>query len=650
VPSLPLSPAAKNALDRSGVVVIRELLALPKNQLSSIRGVGRDTVREILGFAERYKKLRTVDEAPPSPLWPAYRGPDGQVRGVVADGPAAALEDAGLGRLHAVAAAAKDRVGRILERFPGAEEALASFLEREQKRATGAPATVEGFLDLFLPSSRGAKANAWVKHVRALYGLDELPGATPGDAKSIASVLGVTRPAIYLSVNRGRDKWRERVEQVAALQGIVGGALESLGKVAPLARLAAAVAAALPHEPGQEAVPEAQARVEALIRICAETGPSEGEAPPVLERVGAELWAGADAAHLQTARALGNAADELAAQDPLASADDVKRRLEEVAEKTPLADLAFERILSLAAEASREAARSARLELFPRGMPAARALRLCAGALGTEIAPEEVARLVAARYPEAEALPGRPEMDALLAELKLAWSEERARYVRADLAEAPSRTEALSSRKATVAAPAARRERPQEVQEAEEFEQTIRLAAQKSLFKVLDVNRAHAEDAAAELGLRLRVEPRSLERELIATAWELMREKEIEEAAVLEADRVGPEGPAWMNLLQLMRLAADRLAARLLTEKKPVILKDPGVVARYRLDGLLERLVRAAQDDGAPAVLLLNPVVSANGPQPIDAVTEPLTIPVTAPAQRLHVPESWIQNLHRGAL
>ncbi len=650
VPSLPLSPAAKNALDRSGVVVIRELLALPKNQLSSIRGVGRGTVREILAFAERYRKLRTVDEAPPSPFWPAYRGADGEVRGVVAEGPAAALEDAGLGRLHAVAAAAKDCVGRILERFPGAEEALAGFLEKEQKRATGAPATVEGFLDLFLPASRGPKAIAWVKHVRALYGLDELAGATPGDAKSIAAVLGVTRPAVYLSVNRGRDKWRERPEQVAALRAIVVGALESLGRVAPLSRLATAVASALPHEPGQEAGPQAQARVEAVVRICAEVASSESEPGLILERVNDQLWAGADAAHLQAARALGLAADELAAQDPLAAADDVKRRLGTVAEKTPLAELAFERILSLASEASREAARSARLELFPRGMPAARALRLCAGALGAEIAPEEVARLVAARYPEAAALPARPELDALIAELKLAWSEERARYVRADLAEAPSRTEALSSRKMTAAAPAARRERPPEVQEAEEFEQTLRMAAQKSLFKVLDVNRAHAEDAAAELGLRLRVEPRSLERELIAAAWELMRELKVEEAVVLEADRAGPEGPVWMNLLQLMRLAADRLAAKLLAEKKPVVLKDPGLVARYRLDGLLEKLVRAAQDDNAPAVLLLNPVVDADGPQPIDAVTESLTIPVTAPAQRLHVPESWIRNLHRGGL
>jgi len=48
IESLPLSISARNALDRSGVVTVRDLLQVPMNELSAIRRVGRETVREIL--------------------------------------------------------------------------------------------------------------------------------------------------------------------------------------------------------------------------------------------------------------------------------------------------------------------------------------------------------------------------------------------------------------------------------------------------------------------------------------------------------------------------------------------------------------------------------------------------------------------------
>lgn len=644
IPALPLSPSAKNALDRSGLVLARELSSLPRNQLSSIRGVGRGTVKEILAFVERYQRLKTADEETPVPMWPGYRGADGAVALALEAAPAVALEDAGLGRIHAVAGADKGRVERILGRFPGAREALGAHLEREQKLATGTPATVEGYLDLFLPPARGSKAPAWAKQVRAFYGLDALPGAMAGDARSLASVLGVSRQAIYVSVARGREKWQSRPEQLTALRGLVEGALSSQGEVAPLERLARALTTALPHEPGQESDPAALVRAEALVRICAETAGAGEVGEVVLERVGPVLWAGASAAHLQAARALGAAADELAQQDPLASAAEVERRLAEVVRGTPVGELPADRMLAVAAEASEKAARSARLELYPKGMKAERALQLCAGALGGEIAVEEVRRLVSSRYPEAEALPERPALDDLLAGLKLGWNQARERYVRAELARVPTRTEALSGRKATVALPPARKELSQEALEAEGFDETLRLTVQKRLFKVLDVSRAYAEDAAKQLEARLHVQPRSLERELLDIAWGLMREMKIDEAVVLDADKAGPRGPTWMNLVKLMQLAAERLASRLLAEKEPVILKDPGIAARYELDALLEKLVRAAQDDQAPAIMLLNPVVAEGGPQDIDAVTKPMSIPTTAPAQRVTIPASWIKN------
>jgi len=651
VPSLPLSAAAKNALDRSGVLSAREILELPRNQLSSIRGVGRTTVREILDFVDRYRKVAS-STAPVVPFWPGYRGQDGEVSDALSAAPADALADAGLARLHAVAAAAKDRVERILERFPGARAMLGAHLERAQQQATGAPATAEGFLELFLPAARSRRGEAWVKHVRALYGLDALPGAVAGDARAIAAVMGVTRAAVYLSLARGREKWRARPEQLAALRAAVAQALQSLGGAASLERVGAALPTVLPHEAGQESGPAARMRMEALVRVCVETADPDADADDgsalALEQVASVPWVGLSAAHLQASRALGAVAAELARQDPLASAAETERRLAEVARETPLAELPAERLASLAAEASGSAARSARLEIYPAGMASTRALRLCAGALGADITPEDVVRLVSNRYPQAEPLPPRPELDALLAELRLSWNEERGRYVRPDLAQSPTKTEALSSRKSTVVATVARKERSPEALEADQFDQTLRLAVERRLFKVLDVNRAHAEDAADQLRARLGVEPRSLERLLLDAAWTEMREQGVDEQVVLDADREGPSGASWLNLRQLMKLAGERVAPQLLAERGPVVLKDPGLAARYQLDELLSALVAAAQDDKAPAILILNPVVDGDGAQPIDAVTGPIAIPTTAPAQRLQVPASWIQNRHRG--
>ena len=63
--------------------------------------------------------------------------------------------------------------------------------------------------------------------------------------------------------------------------------------------------------------------------------------------------------------------------------------------------------------------------LYPRGMPAARALKLALGALAgaRELSAEQVRDRVVGRYPEAEPLPDRPALDALLEEVgsELRW-------------------------------------------------------------------------------------------------------------------------------------------------------------------------------------------------------------------------------------
>src|SRR5262249_21157534 len=141
-------------------------------------------------------------------------------------------------------------------------------------------------------------------------------------------------------------------------------------------------------------------------------------------------WVGSSEAHVAAARELGQRADALALRTPLPSSSEVREALATVAASTPLAGLAAERLIALAAEASRTARTSARLELYPKGLPAVGALKLVAAVLPGEITPDVVRAMVARRYPDAASLPERPELDALAAELDLDWDNTRECYRR----------------------------------------------------------------------------------------------------------------------------------------------------------------------------------------------------------------------------
>src|SRR5205807_172120 len=125
------------------------------------------------------------------------------------------------------------------------------------------------------------------------------------------------------------------------------------------------------------------------------------------------------------AEKLGQVADELAGADPLPPPLRVFQELYDIAQpQQPLGSQPFgnERLLRLAAAMSKTATVSSRQELYPRGMAAERALRLGIGALSglgvgeaeKGFAVEQIRERVRSRYPEAELLPDRPELDALL--------------------------------------------------------------------------------------------------------------------------------------------------------------------------------------------------------------------------------------------
>ena len=142
-PSRPTPPsrccplaAAKNALDGSGDRDLRELTEIPRNQVSAIRAPAAAPCVKIPELTLRYSRLRTLEPALAAPFFPAYRGANGRVVEAAALSPeaASALENAGLGRTFAVAAARRERVERLLSQHAGAAAGAARLPRRGERR------------------------------------------------------------------------------------------------------------------------------------------------------------------------------------------------------------------------------------------------------------------------------------------------------------------------------------------------------------------------------------------------------------------------------------------------------------------------------------------------------------------------------------
>lgn len=103
------------------------------------------------------------------------------------------------------------------------------------------------------------------------------------------------------------------------------------------------------------------------------------------------------------ALSLGRSADKLAASDPLPGSNTVLRELRVVAAPEGMRPLADTRLVALAAGLSHQAAASRRLELYPRDLDLARALRVSQAAAGVSpdgITLKSLLAKVRARFPE----------------------------------------------------------------------------------------------------------------------------------------------------------------------------------------------------------------------------------------------------------
>ncbi len=337
------------------------------------------------------------------------------------------------------------------------------------------------------------------------------------------------------------------------------------------------------------------------------------------------------------------AAAELANADPIPAPARVLQRLREVPAPDVLVPLPDARLVALAATLAGVAV-SPRLELYRRGLPALEALKLSSAALAgaSSLTPEEVAARVADRYPESERLPARPDLDAMLeaAGLDHRWSPVTGAYE----VPAPPSTSGTPS----IIWPATRwqmpswddvkpEERPDR-ERAASIERTLRAALLPGSWLVLGVLPDFAEGAAESLAKRFGLALFDVEQALLKAMREIAQSRGAAWDRVLDADR---EGHPERHLLEgLAGLAMQQVEAQLRARSGPTLLNHPGLLGRYRLFGVLDRLREA----GGPPLWLLAPGQETAHPE-VDGAP----VPAVGPNQKVWLTRYFLEPKRPGA-
>jgi serine/threonine protein kinase len=643
VDALPLSARARNALDRAGVSTVAELLLLPRNQLSVVRGVGTHVAREIVALADQLRTRFEIESRPP--LVSTFVRPR-----LVLDDPEVGIEASTADRL--IAAGINTTVDAALAPAARIEKLLGHARAealRERLSALAAAEPTPGSLGDWARELIGrASTNEANRRLRVLVGLDPTPDGRPDGGlpaartvSEVAGAFGIEPAQVHSSLQFLRKRWADNAA-LTSLTQVLSSALDAASPAVPFIELAQSVAKA--RTEGNPTADDVRTAA-ALVRVALELRPTP---PATWRRMGKIPWVARDPEVLDVLAALAETADKLAATEPLPSSEVVRASLIEVAAGTPLATLPPDQRLTLAARASENAAASARLELYPRGMDAARALSLSLAALsGGGLSPDVVRRRVATRYPEATPLPERPTLDAFLAPHGLVFVADlgSGEYARPGQHAHTSMTVAVPVRKPTAVGLPQRRS--PDAQRAAAFQDQLDRGVASGRFRVVQVRADVARHATDALAVALKTKAVSLDHALTNAIRRQAEELGVEWANIETADRAGPGGPDWPLLVELVRQATEHVVDDLLGRReKTVLLAWPGALARYSLAGALTRIVEGAERGDTPAVLLVVPS-HADGMAP--SINGRLPVPAPLPSQRLVMPDAWLANAHKAA-
>lgn len=592
IPELGLGTRATNALDRANILTVEDLLSVPMRKLLRLRGVGNKTRREIAA------SVRILRERLGTP----QRGD--------------ATEDA----------EPEDAPEEVIENVNLSVDQLFGRITRIGKREGD---TARDTLQAFL-------------------GLDpRLPELWPSQTE-IAPIVDVTRGRIGQLVGKFQTRWCKDAA-VTKMRSDLVEILTTAGGVLAVKELAEALLVA---RGSVEDDPRRTQYALALARACTEAERTLAEPRFLVRRDQGRVFIALTHELAGFAGRLGELADQLAMEDPLVPPARVLQRLREVTQPAGTSLLGDARLLRLAAAASKNAAVSSRQELYPRGMDAARALKLSQGAIYgvSSLTVAQIRDRVSGRYPEAAPVPDRPALDDLLqaAGFDFQWDSSGKGggcYVARirDVVSITSGSESIS-RAATSSGLAANAEATQEITpeiaDARQFEERLERGIKEGSFLALIVNPKCYQRAVSELQNRFSIEVVDIEGLIVDTLRDVASKANAKWEALVNAD-AKPGSEPWKKFMVLVNRAMPIVEQQLSSSSKTLLLIYPGLLARYDQMPMLERLrEKVGRKDGVAGVWMLIPGDT-------QAMLDGKAIPIISPGQKTRIPDQWIRNEHR---
>ena len=350
--------------------------------------------------------------------------------------------------------------------------------------------------------------------------------------------------------------------------------------------------------------------------------------------------------------ALGQLADECAEQQPLLSPIRTLEKINAVPTPDSFIELSNHRLLRLAAAASQNAALSSRAEFYCRGMKAELSLELAQGALlGSQaLNVQEVHARIHGRYPEAEKLPGRPQLDNMLKKLEIGfqWNANhqhrngrKGAYCLPQVGltswEFRTRTQYHYSQSGELDITS--------IQDIEQLEQEIQNVLKSARFLALSVRPKQYHNAKQKL---LGSYP------LTAISFDELLLRQLQKACsamskppkwevILKADASETNSRDWQNLMRLVNRVLPAMAEEINKADQAILLTETGLIARYDLvnswlNDLRQHLITT---DGAHGLIML----IATATQKAAAVIDGVTIPKGAGSNEYsHIPSIWLQT------
>lgn len=502
-----------------------------------------------------------------------------------------------------------------------------------------------------LDETQSAIISTWLGH----HDPDVPPGELPS-LRETAEDSGSTRSDVQDTIDKATEKWAknkwmtvlrdETAEFVLRREGTVtvpelaAHLLSKHGSTSTgderLRRAAAVVQAALEVEAQRESARFVLSRRHSPLLVAATDGLGQAFAAAPGERA-------------EYTKALASQAEQLVQQDPLPSPQRNQDALATIA--TPDGDqpMSPDRRLRLAVAAAPGVALSGRLELYPEGMSAERALRLGANSLlgASRLSVAQLQNRIRSRFSHAQPLPGRPELDHLLehVEFPLQWHEasdgRRAGYAMPSKASGLTGDTSNLSRHTTTAHPGLD---GKDAQQAQQFEDNMRRAVAQGRVLMVTCPLKRIETAAETLTKTLALDTLSLDQLIIDNLHAQAKEVGADWRVVLNADAAAHNTKDWRNLSALVQRAMPHIQQQLLDNPRPLLIQHLGLLVRYGQIELIQTLRDAAAKFDMPARLLLIPGDPTHAP-----LLDGTALPVITPADWAILPRAWLTNAHRAA-